>query len=140
MAAGLMVMVAISAVGFWRRRTRVPYRWFLVGAGIWLVAVAVKLTWALNVNKSLLDSVEATLPRIGYVFAGASYVGFVSAFCEIGATLALALAWRAVVADSDRSVAVGVGAGAFEALLLSLTLAGGGVGSSGRRRSHCGAS
>lgn len=37
---------------------------------------------------------------------------------EIGITLAAALLWRRLAAESKRAVAIGVGAGLFEALLL----------------------
>jgi len=121
--AALMTAVAVGAVVYWRRRTRVQFRWFWAGAALWVVGVAIKAIWAVFANATVLGGLETTLPRLGYLLVGAGYVGVQSTICEIGLTIAAGLAWRRLTANSDRAVAVGIGAGAFEALLLAVAAA-----------------
>jgi hypothetical protein len=121
LASGLgMILVALVAVWSWRRLAGVPARWFWVGAGLWTVAVLVKVVIALLTNPAVLGFLRSHLPHAGFVAVGGLYLGMESSACEIGLTLLAALRWRQLGHDAGRAIAVGVGAGAFEALLLGL--------------------
>jgi hypothetical protein len=121
LASGLgMILVAIIAVWSWRRLTGVPARWFWVGAGLWSVAVLVKVVIALPTNPAVLGYLRSHLPHAAFVAVGGLYIGMESSACEIGLTLLAALRWNQLGRDAGRAIAVGVGAGAFEALLLGL--------------------
>ena len=116
----LMVMVGLAFVLGWKARPRTQWRWFLAGAGIWTVGVALKFFFAFLLNKPILEGLKASMPHAGYVAAGSIYIGLLTGIFEIGVTLFACLIWKAMAREPKRAVAVGVGAGAFEAILVGL--------------------
>ncbi len=122
-SGGLMMLVALVAVLIWWWHSRVQWRWFWAGAGIWTVGVALKFAVAIPLNRVIF---EKGVHAIGLkLVVGSIYSGLMTGIFEIGITLAAALVWRRLAAEPARAVAVGVGAGAFEALLLGLGAAAG---------------
>jgi uncharacterized membrane protein YhfC len=117
LSGGLMILIGLAGVGTWALISGTPFRWFAAGAAIWTVGVLLKFgvhyplrSWSLAVpgpNKTLLE-----------LMAGSIYTGLMTGVFEIGITLAAALLWRRLAAESKHAIAVGVGAGSFEALLL----------------------
>lgn len=119
-ASGIgMMTVAVVAVLVWRRIGRVQVRWYWVGAGLWTVAVALKILVALLSNAFVLNSLKG-LPYPAYLTLGALFVGVQSSFFEMGLTLLAVLMWRQLGRDAGRAITIGVGAGAFEAFLLGI--------------------
>jgi hypothetical protein len=114
--SGMMIVAVTAFLGWWRV-SRVQVRWFWVGAGLWTIAVVLKIVCALLANQPVLNSFKG-LPQPVYVTLGALYVGVQSSFFEMGFTLLAVLLWRQLGRDAGRAIAVGVGAGAFEAFLL----------------------
>ncbi|MGH7970290.1 MAG: YhfC family glutamic-type intramembrane protease [Limisphaerales bacterium] len=117
-SGGMMMLVALAAVAWWKLHSRVAWRWFWAGAGIWTVGVALKFALAVPLNPFFVGT-AAHGPRLGLA-GGVIYCGLMTGIFEIGVTLAAALVWRRMAAEPERAVAVGLGAGAFEALLLGL--------------------
>jgi uncharacterized membrane protein YhfC len=123
-SGALMMLVALASVFVWWFRSRIQWRWFWAGAGIWTVGVALKFAAALPLNPLFFGK---TGHAVGLkLCTGAVYCGLMTGIFEIGITLAAALVWRRLAADPARAVAVGLGAGAFEALLLGLLAASAG--------------
>jgi len=122
-SGALMMLVALAAVLVWWLHSRVQWRWFWAGAGIWTVGVALKFAVALPLNPILFG--KGGHPVGLNLCIGAAYCGLMTGVFEIGITLAAALIWRRLAAEPARAVAVGLGAGAFEALLLGLAACGG---------------
>jgi uncharacterized membrane protein YhfC len=122
-SGALMMLIALTAVFIWWFHSRVQWRWFWAGAGIWTVGVALKFAVALPLNPVIIGK---SAHAVGWkLFLGSTYCGLMTGIFEIGVTLAAALVWRRLAAEPARAVAVGLGAGAFEALLLGLaTFAG----------------
>lgn len=118
-----MMLVAIAAVVYWRRLTRVPYRWFWIGAGLWTVAVAIKFAIAIPTNGPIYKYLESVLQFPTYLVVGGLFGGLESSLTEIGRTWIAVLIWRQLGRDADRAIGIGVGAGAFEAFLLGLLAA-----------------
>jgi len=116
-----MIVIGILSVMIWRRLSYVKWRWFAVGAAVWVTAVAIKIVIALALNQSIFSLLERHLSTRVYHVLGGLWVGVQSSICEIGLTLAAALIWRQMTRAPGRGIAVGVGAGAFEALLLGVT-------------------
>ena len=116
-----MLAVGSAAVIYWRWVSKVQLRWFWVGAGLWTVAVALKVVCALLTNKLVIGFLKEHLPHQLYVVAGAAFVGIQSSLFEIGLTLLAVLIWKQLGRDANRAIGIGVGAGAFEALVLGLT-------------------
>jgi hypothetical protein len=114
----LMMVVALIAYVWGRRATGAPARYFWIGAGLWFVAVFIKLVIALSINAVIFRFLAAHLPYAFYLAVGSFHVGFLSSLCEIGLTWLTGLRWRELGRDAGRGIAVGVGAGAFEAFLL----------------------
>ena len=114
-----MMIVAIVAVVLWQRIARVQIRWYWVGAGLWTVAVALKVVCALLSNVPVLNTLKG-LPHPIYVALGALFVGVQSSVFEMGLTLLAVLIWRQLGQDAGRAITIGVGAGAFEAFLLGI--------------------
>jgi uncharacterized membrane protein YhfC len=117
-SSALIMLVALGAVLAWWFHSRVQWRWFWAGAGIWTVGVALKFAVALPLNPVFFDK---SGHAVGLKLCiGSVYCGLMTGVFEIGVTLAAALVWRRLAAEPARAVAVGLGAGAFEALLLGL--------------------
>jgi uncharacterized membrane protein YhfC len=115
-----MVLVAFASVILWRRFSNAAFRWFWIGAALWVVAVAAKVGIGLVVNPSVVGGLKSTLPYAGFVLCGGLYVGAFSSLCEIGLT-ALAAKYRPRLGrNADEAIAIGVGAGAVEAFLLGI--------------------
>ncbi|NOX53727.1 MAG: YhfC family intramembrane metalloprotease [Planctomycetes bacterium] len=115
-----MMIVAAASVILWRRVTRLPFRWFWVGAGLWLVAVVLKATCAALTNAAVFAYIQQHLPYILMVVCGGLYSGIQSSLFEIGLTLMAVVIWRQLGQDAQRAIGIGMGAGAFEAFLLGL--------------------
>jgi hypothetical protein len=114
------ILVGAVAAWYWRRVSGVPARWFWLGAGLWAVAIAVKVAIALVTNAVVLNAFRERFPYWLFVLAGGAYVGLESSACEIGLTLLVGLRWKGLGRDAGRAIAVGVGAGAFEAMILGV--------------------
>jgi hypothetical protein len=56
-----MMLVAIVAVISWRCISHVSFRWFWIGAGLWTIAVAVKVVCALATNAAVIGFLRACL-------------------------------------------------------------------------------
>jgi uncharacterized membrane protein YhfC len=117
-----MLAVALFAAFFWRQRTHADWRWFWIGAAIWIAGVAGKLIWSVLLNPVLLGAIKGYGPDAAYLFLGALYLGINSAVWEIGVTALAARRWRNMTRNADRAAGVGVGAGAFEAGLLGIAV------------------
>lgn len=122
-----MVVVGAAAALLWWWISRAEFRWFAVGVGLWVVAVAIKVVIALLTNAPVVKFLETHLPHGLYVTLGGLYVGLESSLCEIGLTLLLVLLWRAPGRDAGTATAVGAGAGAFEAMLLGVSAVAAGL-------------
>jgi hypothetical protein len=119
-ASGIgMMIVTVVAVLLWWRIARVQGRWYWVGAGLWTVAVVLKVICALLSNKPMLTTLKE-LPHPIYVALGGLFVGVQSSVFEMGLTLLAVLIWRQLGRDAGRAITIGVGAGAFEAFLLGI--------------------
>ncbi len=117
-----MILVSVLAVIAWRRASGAEFRWFWAGAGLWTVAVALKVAFSLLANQAAVSFLKRALPRLLFLPATGLYLGTVSAAFEVGLTWLAGRRWRLLGRDPGRAVAVGVGAGAFEALILGSAL------------------
>lgn len=115
-----MIVVGGAAVGIWRFSSRVPWRWFWIGAAVWTVGVALKFAWAILLNTPILGALRTGVSHGLYLALGSVYIGILTGVFEIGVTLIAGLLWRGMARDSARGVAVGVGAGAWEAALVGI--------------------
>jgi uncharacterized membrane protein YhfC len=123
-AAGMMIVASLAVI-IWRRVSGLQFRWFLIGAALWTVAVIMKVVCALLTNKAAFGYMKEHLSHPLYVLGGGLLLGIQSSLFEIGLTLAAVLIWKRFGRDANRAIGIGVGAGAVEALLLGImSLAG----------------
>ncbi|MBN1254572.1 MAG: YhfC family intramembrane metalloprotease [Deltaproteobacteria bacterium] len=118
-AVGMMI-VASAAVIYWRRVSKLQFRWFWLGAGLWTIAVALKAACALLTNKAAIVFMSEILSYPLLILGGGLFIGFQSSFFEIGLTLLAVLIWHQIGRDANRAIGIGIGVGAFEAMLLGI--------------------
>lgn len=117
---GMMLVAALAAI-YWCRVSHVQIRWLWVGAGLWTIAVVLKVVCSLLANAAVIGFMKENLSYFLLIVAGGLYVGIQSSVFEMGFTLLAILIWRQLGRDAKRAIAIGVGAGAFEAFLLGLS-------------------
>jgi hypothetical protein len=113
-----MLLVAAIALLLWRYVSKADWKWFWLGAGLWIVAVIIKRIIGLSINAAIIGWLKHHLPYASFVAASGVFIGVESCVCEIGVTLLAVGIWRQLGRDAGRAIAIGVGAGAFEAFLL----------------------
>ena len=106
-----MIIVAAASVLYWRRLTVLPFKWFWAGAGVWLVAVILKLISALLANQVVIGFLKERLSYWAYVATGGLFIGIQSSIFELGLTLLAVLIWRQFGHDSKRAIGIGIGFG-----------------------------
>jgi len=115
-----MMLIAAMAVIWWQCVSRAKIRWLWVGAGLWTVAVALKVVCSVLTNAAVIGFLKERLPYPLLVVTGGLFVGIQSSVFEMGLTLAAVLIWRQLGRDARPAIGIGVGAGAFEAFLLGV--------------------
>lgn len=115
-----MILVATAAVIYWRRVSKLPLRWFWLGAGLWTVAIVLKVICSLLTDAAVMGFMKRNLSYPSLVIGGGLFIGIQSSVFEIGLTLLAVLVWRQLGKDAERAVGIGIGAGAFEAMLLGI--------------------
>lgn len=118
-AVGMMI-VASAAVIFWHRVSKLQFRWFWMGAGLWVVAVALKMACGLLTNEPVIGFLKESLSYPLLILGGGLYFGIQSSLFEIGLTFMAVLFWRQIGRDANLAIGIGIGAGAFEAFLLGI--------------------
>ena len=77
-----MVVVGLAAVLLWRVWSRAKWRWFWVGAAVWAVGVALKVAFAVPLNKPILGAIDAVVSRDVYLALGGVYIGLLTGVFE----------------------------------------------------------
>jgi len=114
-----MIVVGIAFILYWRLSKRVSMATFLLGAIAWVVAVALKLGFALLLNQRIQHLLSTRLrPSVADPLFWL-YVGLLTGIFECGLLLALWPRFRRY--DFNTAVAFGIGFGAIEAILLGLS-------------------
>jgi len=114
---GIMVLAAASML-YWRRRTGADMKFFMAGAGIWIVAVAVKLLLDLTVTVPLQQWAFSAAGLGGALAAVSVYVGVRTGLLESGLSyFAILKTWLKRMKPKE-AVAFGIGFGAFEAFIV----------------------
>jgi hypothetical protein len=66
----MTIATALGSLTYARKRLKVHWRWFAVGAGLWIVAIIFKFIWAITVHRVSSQWLELHLPRPIYLVVG----------------------------------------------------------------------
>jgi hypothetical protein len=69
-----MIIVAPILVIYWRRSVKLAYRWFWLGAGLWTVAVILKVVSSVLLNEPVIGYLNANLPETLSRVAGGLFI------------------------------------------------------------------
>ena len=115
-----MAIVGLSAIFYWKRKSKAAWKYFAFGAVIWAIAIAAKVVMDLTVSQSIYQwlsgfGIVATLAGIGL------YVGLRTGFFESGFSYIAVARTRFRKMDAIQAVAFGIGFGGIEAIFLGVT-------------------
>jgi uncharacterized membrane protein YhfC len=112
-----MVAVAVAFTGYVLYR-RLGFAYFLLGAALWIVTVALKFAWAIPTTEPLRRELERLLPWPMASTVFCVYGGAITGATEVAITWLVLRYTRLGQASWNRALSFGVGFGAIEALLL----------------------
>ncbi len=115
-----MMLVGLLPVIFWRYRTLVSWRYFLWGAGVWVVATAVKVALDLTVTPILVNWLVGIYTALGIAIISGAYVGLRTGLLESGLTYFVVLREKLKRMDFQQAVAFGLAFGAVEAFIIGM--------------------
>ncbi len=113
--------MALVAVGFvtYAILRRLGWAYLVLGAGAWMVAVALKFLWAVPLNTPIYNFLTGSLQVPGEMIFHL-YVGALTGVFEVLLVWLMVRYTRMGRVDWQRTLAFGIGFGAFEAFLLGL--------------------
>ncbi len=121
-----MIIVALASVIYWKRKSKIAFKFFLWGAVAWIISVALKTAWSVPLNEPILNFLKSELPaNLSGPFSWV-YIGLLTGVFECGMVLGFGYLLKGLKgANWQESVGFGIGFGAFEAFGLGIvSLAG----------------
>jgi uncharacterized membrane protein YhfC len=116
-----MIAVAILAILYWRHKTGTDARFFMAGAGIWLIAIAIKIVLDLSITAPLEQWMMAAGGLSGLIVGASIYVGLRTGIIESGFSyIAVIKTWLKKM-TFNQAVALGIGFGTVEAILVGFS-------------------
>lgn len=115
-----MMLVGLLPILWWRYRTLVPWRDFWYGAGIWAVAISIKLLMDVSITPLLVRWLGGIYTGVGIAILMGAYVGLRTGFFESGFTYIFAIKKKLKNYDFQQAVAFGLGFGGSEAFLIGI--------------------
>ena len=116
-----MMAVSLFAILYWRYKTNVKITFFVAGAGVWLVAILVKLLLDLTVTVPLQQWLFSTAGIGSTLIIISLYVGLRTGFLESGLSyFSILRTWLKKMGFKE-AVAFGIGFGALEAFIVGFS-------------------
>jgi uncharacterized membrane protein YhfC len=115
-----MVLFGILAPLYWKRKAKVKINYFFWGAGVWVLAVAVKIAMDYTVTPALSASLGPYGVAAFLVVMGL-YLGLRTGFLESGLSYLVMLRTRLMKMNYREGIAFGIGFGSIEAIFLGVT-------------------
>lgn len=115
-----MILVGILVPLWWQRKTKAGANYFLWGAGVWIVAIAIKILMDYTLTPVLSTSLQpyGLLPIL---LVMGLYLGLRTGILESGLSYAAILKTRLKKMNYKQGIAFGIGFGSVEALFLGAT-------------------
>ena len=115
-----MVAVAVVLPLYWKLKTGARMNCFFWGAGVWVVAIAVKIFMDYTVT-SPINAALGPLGIVPFIVLMGLYLGLRTGLLESGLSYFAILKTRLRDMDYREGVAFGIGFGSIEALFLGIT-------------------
>lgn len=115
-----MVLVGIIVPLYWKRKTHVRLNYFLWGAGVWVIAIAVKIVMDYTITQTLRVSLEP-YGLLSVLVVMGLYVGLRTGILESGFSYLAILKTKLKKMNYKEGIAFGIGFGSVEALFLGIT-------------------
>jgi uncharacterized membrane protein YhfC len=115
-----MMLTGLIPVFWWRYRTLVSWRYFLLGAGVWAAAVAVKVALDLTFTPLLVKWLTGIYAGLGIAIISGAYVGLRTGLLESGLTYLVVLREKLKRMSFEQALALGLAFGCAEAFVLGL--------------------
>jgi len=115
-----MILVGILISLYWQRKTKVGKSYFFWGAGIWVIAIAVKIAMDFTVTP-LFSAYLQAYGLVAVLLGIGLYVGLRTGLFESGFSYLAILKTSLRKMNYKQGIAFGIGFGAIEALFLGIT-------------------
>ncbi len=115
-----MILVGILIPLYWKRKTHVRLNYFLWGAGVWIIAVAVKIVMDYTITQPLSLYMQP-YGLLTVLLVMGLYVGLRTGILESGFSYLAILKTRLKEMNYKQGIAFGIGFGSIEALFLGIT-------------------
>jgi len=116
-----MMVVAVAAMLYWRVKTGTKWKFFLAGAGVWLVAIFVKALMDLTITMPLQQWMFAAGGIAGALLGIGLYAGLRTGLLESGLSYITVLKTTLKKMKYKDAMAFGIGFGVFEALVIGFS-------------------
>jgi uncharacterized membrane protein YhfC len=116
-----MILIAVFSILYWRHKTKVKTKFFLAGAGIWIIAIIIKILMDLTITFPLQQGILAVGGLAGLLVGASVYVGLRTGLLESGLSYFGIIKTELKKMTYKEAVAFGIGFGAFEALIIGFS-------------------
>lgn len=116
-----MITVSLVSIIYWKKKSKIAFKFFLAGAIAWVVSVTFKVIVAIPMNPIVIEAFRSALPFYVSEPMIWIYIGILTGIFECGIVLAFAYFLQGLKkANWNKAVGFGIGFGAVEAFLLGL--------------------
>jgi len=115
-----MMLAGLVPLLWWRYRTLVPWRDFWFGAGVWALAISLKVFMDVAITPAFVNCLSGIYTAGGIAIITGAYVGLRTGFFESGGTYLFAIKKKLNKMDFQQAIAFGLGFGSAEAFVLGL--------------------
>jgi uncharacterized membrane protein YhfC len=115
-----MIIVGVTFIIFWKRKTILSFKPFLWGALLWIIGVSLKFAVAIPINQRFLKYLLVSLHPFQAEFIYYTYVGLLTGVFECAICYLVIKYTFLRNYEFDKIMAFGIGFGAIEAILLGI--------------------
>lgn len=115
-----MIAVGAGAMAYWYYKKRISPVYFLIGAVLWVAAIAIKVIMDLTISASISQQVAIIFVPLVTVIILGLYYGLRTGILESGISYLAVKYTKLSRSGFDEAVALGIGFGGTEAILLGV--------------------
>ena len=122
LSSGLMLLIALSFILFWKKKTKASLQFVGIGCVVWLASVLIKSVIGNYLNQPVLNYFKSASGYTGYILIGSIWLGLLTGATEV--TFGYLFAKRKKYESFEQGSGYGIGFGAIETGLMALSIAG----------------